>query len=161
MPPRGRPAKPIERKRLTGRTSDTDSGGRKLPAVREVIKKTVDVPEAPAGLGVRGAREWELIWTAGSSWLAPSQDYAWVEIIARAWDDIEGFRAKVAQDGLIQKGSMGQVIAHPLIASIRQAETQIQKSLSVLGFSPSDRARLGLAEIKRVSKLQEMMAKQG
>jgi P27 family predicted phage terminase small subunit len=151
--------KPIERKRLNGRTPTTDSGGRKLPAVREVIVKTTGTPAPPPGLGARGAAEWASIWRAGSAWLAPAQDYAWVEIVARAWDDIEGFRAKVQADGLIQKGSMGQVIAHPLIASIRQAEAQIMKALSVLGFSPTDRARLGLAEIKRVSKLQEMMSK--
>lgn len=158
---RGRPPKPIERVRATARNSTHKADGRPLPAVRETIVKTADVPPPPPGLGARGGVEWERIWTAGSSWLAPNQDYAWVEIVARAWDDIDGFRAKVAADGLIQKGSMGQVIAHPLIASIRQAEAQIMKALSTLGFSPTDRARLGLAEIKRVSKLQEMMAKSG
>lgn len=156
---RGRPPKPIERARATARNATHKADGRPLPAVREVITKTADVPPAPPGLGARGAAEWETIWSAGRAWLAPTQDYAWVEIVCRAWDDIDGFRAKVAADGLIQKGSMGQVIAHPLIASIRQAEGQIMKALSVLGFSPTDRARLGLAEIKRVSKLQEMMAK--
>jgi hypothetical protein len=29
----------------------------------------------------------------------------------------------------------------------------------LLGFSPADRARLGLAEVKRQSKLDELMAK--
>lgn len=153
--------KPIERIRATARNSTTKADGRPLPAIRSTITKTTDIPEPPPGLGTRGAAEWVSLWTAGSAWLAPTQDYAWVEIVARAWDDIDGFRAKVAADGLIQKGSMGQVIAHPLIASIRQAEGQIMKALSVLGFSPTDRARLGLAEIKRVSKLQEMMAKNG
>lgn len=159
--PRGRPPKPIERKRATGRTPTTDAGGRQLPAVRTTIVKAVDVPDAPSGLQVRGSREWVNIWEAGSAWLAPAQDYHWVEMIVRAYDDIEEFRARVRTDGLIQQGSMGQVIAHPLIASIRQAEASIQKCLSILGFSPSDRARLGLAEIKAQSKLQDMMSKAG
>lgn len=159
--PQGRPPKPLERKRAVGRTSNTDSGGRQLPAVREVIAKTVTVPATPEGLAERGEREWVNIWTAGSSWLAPAQDYPWVEMIARAWDEIEAYRAKVDEDGLIQTGSMGQVIAHPLIAEIRRAEAVIMKALSTLGFSPSDRARLGLAEIKAQSKLQDMMAKAG
>lgn len=158
---RGRPPKPIERKRATGRTTNTDSGGRPLPAVRETIVKTVTVPAAPDGLQTRGQTEWLNIWTAGSAWLAPQQDYAWVEMIARAWDEIEAYRERVDQDGLIQTGSMGQVIAHPLIAEIRRAEAVIMKALSTLGFSPSDRARLGLAEIKAQSKLQDMMAKAG
>jgi phage terminase small subunit len=43
---------------------------------------------------------------------------------------------------------MGQTIAHPLITEIRKCEDTIRKCLSVLGFSPADRARLGLAEAK-------------
>lgn len=159
MPPRGPKPKPLELKRATGRTPQTDAGGRRLPAVREHIVKTVVVPEAPTGLGERGSAEWVKIWTAGSSWLAPTQDYPWIEMIARAYDEIETYRARVESDGLIQTGSMGQVIAHPLIGEIRRAEASIQKCLSTLGFSPSDRARLGLAEIKAQSKLQDMMAK--
>jgi hypothetical protein len=32
-------------------------------------------------------------------------------------------------------------------------------NLSLLGFSPSDRSRLGLAEVKKMSKLEELMTK--
>lgn len=156
----GRKPKPIERKRLTGRSPTTDSAGRPLPEIKggEIIK-TVTVPEPPEGLGKRGAAEWERIWTAGEPWLAPEQDRAWVEMVAFAYDDIETFRRKVKRDGLIQTGSMGQVIAHPLIGEIRKAEATIARALSTLGFSPSDRARLGLAEVKRRSALLDMMAK--
>lgn len=157
--PAGRPPKPIERKRLTGRTPGTDSGGRKLSPIEGVIVKSADVPEAPPGLAERGQREWVQIWTAGKAWLAPTQDYAWVEMIARAWDDIAAFRERIELDGLIQQGSMGQVIAHPLIAEVRRAEATIAKALSTLGFSPSDRARLGLAEVKRQNALLDMMSK--
>lgn len=155
--PAGRPSKPLERKRATGRTPTTDSGGRKLPAVRTEVDKTVVVPPSPTGLKERGEVEWANIWTAGAAWLHPDQDYPWVEIIARAWDEIEAFRERVEADGLIQKGSQGQVIAHPLIAEVRRAESVIMKALSTLGFSPSDRARLGLAEIKRQSALKDFM----
>lgn len=161
MPPRGRPPKPIERARATARNLTTKADGRPMPEIQGTIVKTVTVPDIPSGLGVRGEREWVNLWTAGSSWLAPQQDYPWVEMIARAWDEIEAFREKIDEDGLIQTGSMGQVIAHPLIAEIRRAESVIMKALSTLGFSPSDRARLGLAEIKAQSKLQDMMAKAG
>lgn len=156
---RGRPPKPIERKRLTGRTPNTDSGGRRLPVVCEAVVKETLVPDAPDGLGARGSSEWVKIWTAGNAWLAPNIDYPWVEMICRAYDDIDAFRVKIKRDGLIQKGSMGQVVSHPLIQSVRQAEATVQKCLSTIGFSPTDRARLGLAEIKRQSALEEMMAK--
>jgi len=35
----------------------------------------------------------------------------------------------------------------------------IVSNLSLLGFSPSDRARLGVAEVKRMSKVEELRAK--
>jgi hypothetical protein len=41
--------------------------------------------------------------------------------------------------------------------SLLETEKLIQTSLSLLGFTPSDRARLGLAEVKRSSKLEELM----
>jgi P27 family predicted phage terminase small subunit len=159
--PRGRPPKPIERARVTARDSTHKADGRPLPVIQGTIVKDVVVPDPPSELGGRGTTEWAAIWEAGRAWLAPAQDYRWVEMICHAYDDIEGFRARVKRDGLIAKGSQGQVIAHPLIAEIRRAEASIQKCLSVLGFSPSDRARLGLAEIKARSKLQDMMAKGG
>jgi P27 family predicted phage terminase small subunit len=153
----GRPPKPRERIRATARNETHKADGRPLPTVREVIIKDVMQPERPGDLGQRGGKEWDAIWSAGNGWLAPTQDYRWVEMICRAYDDIEAFRRKVKADGLIQKGSMGQVIAHPLIGEIRRAEATIQKCLSILGFSPTDRARLGWAEIKVRSKLEEMM----
>lgn len=157
--PRGRPPKPIELKRRTGRTHNTDSGGRKLPEIQGTIVKTVDVPDVPDGLRDRGQREWVNIWTAGQAWLAPQQDFYWVEMIAHAYDEIEEYRATIAKDGLTSLGSQGQMVAHPLIAEIRRAEAVIMKALSILGFSPSDRARLGLAEVKRQSALLDFMAK--
>jgi len=40
-----------------------------------------------------------------------------------------------------------------------ETEKLIQSSLSLLGFTPSDRARLGLAEVKKESRLDEMLAR--
>ena len=41
--------------------------------------------------------------------------------------------------------------------SLLETEKLIQSSLSLLGFTPSDRSRLGLAEVKAKSKLEELM----
>ena len=161
MPRTGRPPKPLEQIRATARNQTHKADGRPLPAVREVVAKTVVVPAEPDGLAARGSEEWVNIWTAGANWLHPTEDYHWVEMIAHAYDEIAHFRSVIAEDGLTQRGSMGQMVAHPLIGEIRRAEATIMKALSTLGFSPSDRARLGLAEIKAQSKLQDMMAKAG
>lgn len=152
---RGRPPEPLERKRAKAQ------GDGKTPGHREIVKAEFDIvqgtpwPPAPVDFGDRGETEWAKIWSSGP-WLSHDQDYPWVEMICRAWDDIEEFRAKVRVDGLIQQGSMGQVIAHPLIAAIRQAEATIQRCLSVIGFSPSDRARLALGEVKVKKEMADL-----
>jgi hypothetical protein len=40
---------------------------------------------------------------------------------------------------------------------LRELDRQIVSNLSLMGFSPSDRSRLGVAEIKSKSKLQELL----
>lgn len=157
--PAGRPSKPLEQKRLTGRTGNTDSGGRPLPAPRTsvALDAATNVPRAPKGLGPRGAVEWRKIWTAGKGWLKPAQDYPWVEMTARAWDDISAFRYQIELDGLVLTDDAGKTTAHPLINEVRRAEATIQKCLSMIGFSPSDRARLGWTEVQTASKLKQMM----
>jgi P27 family predicted phage terminase small subunit len=153
---------PIERKLLKAKGSGRTPGNREI-AIRQTYvtgRQRTDKPPTPRGLAAVGRREWHKIWDAGS-WLKAAQDYHWVEQIARAYDEIETYRARVESDGLVQTGSMGQPVAHPLIAEIRRCEATIRTCLSILGFSPTDRARLGLAEIKARSALEEMIAKAG
>jgi hypothetical protein len=42
-------------------------------------------------------------------------------------------------------------------SGLRELERQIVSNLALLGFTPSDRARLGLAEVKKESKLEEII----
>jgi hypothetical protein len=43
--------------------------------------------------------------------------------------------------------------------ALRDLDKQIVSNLSMLGFTPTDRARLGLAEVKAMSKMEEMRAR--
>lgn len=45
------------------------------------------------------------------------------------------------------------------VMSINETEKLLASNLGLLGFTPADRARLGLAEIKRQSKLEELLAR--
>jgi len=115
------------------------------------------VPELPADIEApRAVEEWEKVWTAGF-WLKRDQDYHWVEMIARAYQDIEGYRAHIKQTGLITKGYAGQDAANPMIAEIRKCEATIQKCLQILGFSPTDRAKLAIVESQAQNALQKMI----
>lgn len=148
---------PIERQQRKARGDGRTPGGRELAKPAYTLIKREDAPPMPRGLAVRGRKEWDKIWSSGP-WLNPDQDYAWVEMIARAYDDIAQFRKQIVNDGLIVTGYAGQTTAHPLIAEIRKAEAVIQKCLSILGYSPTDRARLGMAEVKKETALQEYIS---
>jgi P27 family predicted phage terminase small subunit len=148
--------KPLEQIKATARNATHKANGSPLVITEYHAKIRPALPAKPRGLGPRGRREWQLIWTAGH-WLHDDQDYAWVEQIVRSYDDIDTFRKKVNEDGLVVKGSLGQPVAHPLVAEIRKCEQTIRQCLSILGFSPTDRARLGLAEAKAQSALQDLI----
>lgn len=151
------PAQPVPIERMLARSGNGKTlGGRDL-VVTDVGKLApVTAPEAPEGLGPRGQVEWAKIWTAGK-WLWPDQDYAWVEQAARAYDDLATYRAVVAEEGLTVEGYAGQTTAHPLIREMRACEDTIRKCLSILGFSPTDRARLKLTELKASKTAQDLV----
>jgi P27 family predicted phage terminase small subunit len=154
--------KPLERLKATQRNEHTKSDGRPIPqmtvAVRAPANQSV-VPRAPKGLARSGRTQWNNIWTAGF-WLKNDQDYHWVAQIAQAYDDIASYREKIDEIGLIVTGYNGQDAANPLIAEIRKCEATIRTCLSVLGFSPTDRAKLGIIEVKARNALAEYLDKQ-
>lgn len=157
----GRRHEPIERKLAKAKGDGRTPSKTVVPVTTNIAARgNRRIPPMPRGLGARGKVEWRKIWTAGRAWLRDDQDYHWVEMIARAYSDIEGFREQIEKDGLVVTGWNGQLAAHPLIKAIREEEQTIQKCLSILGFSPTDRARLGLAEAKAQNAVLEMMAKQ-
>lgn len=116
----------------------------------------LEIPRRPVGLADRGRREWVKIWSAGAGWLQPERDYHWIEQVVRAYDEIAAYRRQIRADGVVQKGSQGQPVSHPLITEVRKLEERIGKNLSELGLSPLAAQRLGLAAAKTASKLDEL-----
>jgi P27 family predicted phage terminase small subunit len=151
------PAQPVPIERMQARSTNGKTlGGRDLEVNDVSGLPVLQPPPPPDGLAERGSAEWVKIWRAGK-WLWPEQDYAWVEQIVHAYDDLDTFRAEIAQMGLTVEGYNGQTVANPLIAEVRRLEDTIRKCLSQLGFSPTDRARLKLTELKGASELQKVM----
>jgi phage terminase small subunit len=50
----------------------------------------------------------------------------------------------------------GQQVTHPLVNQLKDLRTQITGWLAALGFSPTDRARLGLTEVRQSDALDEL-----
>lgn len=151
------PAQPVPIERMLARSQNGKTlGGRDL-VVHDVSGMVrPDAPEMPEGLKERGQLEWSKIWDAGK-WLWPDMDYAWVEQACRAYDDLATYRSVVAEEGLTVEGYAGQTVAHPLIAEMRKCEDTIRRCLSQLGFSPTDRARLKLTELKASKTAQDLV----
>lgn len=149
------PAKPVELKRKLG-----NPGQRPLPEPRAVEPGSVhDVPTPPRKLSKLARTIWDRYWIAGAGWLSPRTDLEIVTRLCEAYDERAALR-KLLVGGLTVTGSTGQTVMHPAISAIRTLEGMITRYENLCGFTPSDRTRLGIAEVTRQSKLQEFLQSQ-
>lgn len=177
----GRPSKPLETKRRTGRTAGTDSGGRKLPDPSNVVALpgiADRVPATPASLNTKerartcpdvtlyeeaadgialcqvclaepGRELWTELWLEGKAWLTTRSDaHLLVLQLCEGRDEERHHQAVLATHGRYVKGQRGGVVAHPGVRMLRQVRAEMVRAAALLGFSPSDRSRLGVGEVK-------------
>lgn len=141
--PAGRPSKPIEQKRLLG-----NPGKRAMPDENEVVllEQAEGTPEPPRPLLKYGNDLWERVWSMGATWVSKNTDLELLTMTCEMVDERWNLRVKVMQsdDPKMRRG-------------LRELDKQIVSNLSLLGFTPSDRSRLGIAEVKAKSKLEELM----
>lgn len=141
----GRPPKPTELKRIQG-----NPGKRALPKESEMIllPAAIGIPDPARPLLKYGQEMWDRIWNMGNSWISPASDVELVLMTAEMVDERWNLRVKVmgSDDPKLRRG-------------LRELDKMIVGNLSLLGFSPTDRMRLGVAEVKKQSKLEELLAK--
>jgi hypothetical protein len=141
----GRPPKPLEQKRLLG-----NPGKRALPNEQEIVllPQATSVPEPDRPLLKYGQEMWERIWGLGLTWISPQTDIELCLMTCEMIDERWNLRVKVmGGDDSKQR------------RALRELDRMIIGNLSLLGFSPTDRMRLGVAEVKKQSKLEELLAK--
>ena len=144
------PPKPTELKRRQGTyRKDRDQGAERAEVV--VLPMADAVPEPPADLGLAGRGVWAKVWAEGITWISADSDWSIVVEACALADDLELARKRYRVTTDPADGRM-----------VTAFSERLAKSLSLLGFSPTDRTRLGLAEVKRVSKLEALIQqKQG
>ena len=143
--PAGRPSKPLEQKRLLG-----NPGKRALPdeGTIALIPMATSTPEPTRPLLKYGRELWDKVWDTGINWISPNTDTELLLMTCEMIDERWNLRVRVMTDN-DPKDRRG----------LRELDRAIVSNLSLLGFSPSDRSRLGIAEVKKMSKLEELMAK--
>ena len=163
----GRPPEPIEQQQLKAKGDGRTPGHRKPTEVVHQagselvpIKKSrgggVDkrrLPKVPAHLKQHGKSEWFKLWDTGKNWLRPHEDYRQVEMICRSYDDIDAM-TKVIEGpaegggGFMIENYAHVMVANPLYAEIAKRQMLILNCLERLGFSPTARRKLGIADLK-------------
>ena len=147
MATRGRPPKPIEQKRLTG-----NPGKRALPDKANLVAlpSAYGIPEPSRPLGGAGTELWDRIWGMGQTWLSPLTDIEILLMTCELLDERRNLRINVIRDARPDERK-----------ALREIDRQLVANLSLLGFTPTDRSRLGVAEVKRQSKLEELKSRAG
>lgn len=136
MAPVGRPPKPIEAHKKTGTFNATRHKRGALAAVAPVDQAPHD--RSPAELFTE-------IMDAGSAWFART----------------DGIQLSMLRESLEERARLVPVAESSTEArkQLRELNREIADWLTALGFNPTARARLGLAEVKAASTLEKLQAK--
>jgi hypothetical protein len=121
-------------------------GKRALPSNAIEIAMVTETPQPTRPLLKYGQELWDKVWSMGATWISPNTDSELLLMTCEMIDERWNLRVKVMQtdDARLRRG-------------LRELDRQIVSNLSLLGFSPADRSRLGVAEVKAASKLEELM----
>jgi hypothetical protein len=113
-----------------------------------LIQQASKTPEPARPLLKYGQELWDRVWESGINWISPNTDLEILLMTCELIDERWNLRVRVMTDNN-PKDRRG----------LRELDRQIVSNLGLLGFTPSDRSRLGVAEVKKMSKLEELMAK--
>ena len=140
--PAGRPAKPTEIKRKLG-----NPGRRPLPdsSVVQYLDPVVSVPEPARPLLKYGLEFWHKVWGSGLSWISANTDAELLLMTCELVDERWNLRVRVMQSNDWRERR-----------ALRELDDRIIRNLSLLGFTPADRSKLGVAEVKAISKMEAL-----
>lgn len=139
------PPKPNELKRRLG-----NPGKRSLPDLKSIVTLPManETPTPPRPLGVEGLKLWNRIWDSGKTWISPDTDIELVTILCESMDERTQLRLAVLR-GTDWRDRV----------ALRSLEGQLVSILSTLGLNPTQRGRLGVAEVKARGALEDLLSK--
>jgi hypothetical protein len=138
------PPKPLELQRKLG-----NPGKRALPKPGQILQLESGYIEPIRPLDWAGKQLWDSVFAHGSLWISPRTDVQLLTITCEQLDRRESIRSLLAETPEDRTLNM----------TLNEIEKLIQGNLGQLGFSPAERTRLNLAEVKAQSKLEQLIAK--
>ena len=113
-----------------------------------VLPMADGIPQPPDELGLAGRKLWGRIWADAITWISPDSDMEAVVAACLLRDDLDVARNRYRATSDPRDGRM-----------VTAFDKSFTDALSVLGFNPTARARLGLAEVKAVDKLDQIFSR--
>jgi hypothetical protein len=112
------------------------------------VEPITEIPEPVRRLEESGLMLWDRVWSMGHTWILPATDVELLQMTCEMLDERDALRVYVADNPE----------AWHERKALRELEKAVVSNLSLLGLTPTDRARLGFAEVKRQSKVAELQA---
>ena len=139
------PAKPLEQKRALG-----NPGKRPLPDVNSTISLSAGRVEPHQPLAWAGLLLWNRVFGAGQTWISPQSD---VELLLLTCKQLD--RQVVLEGQFVERPDDYHV--HRQLLDL---EAAIVTNLGKLGLTVDARSKLGLAEIKAETKMEQLRNRQ-
>jgi P27 family predicted phage terminase small subunit len=153
---RGRKPKPVEVKIREG-----NPGKRPLPepvrvgGVPASLEPPDDLPQT--------AKDWwnEAVPILAKVGILDTVDRAALEMMATQYARAKQASRVIAEHGHLARGSTGQLVEHPSLATERAAAQMFLRMAEQYALTPVARTRLGIAELERISLQQEIESSLG
>jgi hypothetical protein len=111
-------------------------------------EKITKIPEPLRKLEESGLQFWNNAFMRGTTWLKET-DLELLQVVCEQLDERDILRVFVLEN----------IEAWHERAALRVLERDLSDNLKELGFTPTARQKLGIAEVKAQSKLEELMAR--
>jgi len=140
----GRPAKPVEQKRLIG-----NPGKRPLPEESMTIALPGGYTAPLRPLAEAGQKLWDSIYSKGELWISSRTDTEFLQMVCEQQDRRLWLMERAQADPENWR----------LFRQLHDLEVMIANNMGRLGLTPADRTKLGYAEVKARSKLEQLQDK--
>jgi hypothetical protein len=114
-------------------------------SVVQYLEPVVSVPDPARPLLRYGREFWDKVWHSGLSWISVNTDSELLLMTCELVDERWNLRVRVMQSNDWRERR-----------ALRELDDRIIRNLSLLGFTPADRSKLGVAEVKAISKMEAL-----